>query len=96
MEEISSKDFLQQYKKDPKMKILDVRTEQEYKDSHIPGAISKPLDQIDTCNLDKSPDYYVICRSGRRSSLACQQLQSQGYQVKNVQGGMLDWTGPTT
>ena len=95
MEEISSKDFIQRYKKDPQMKILDVRTEPEYKNGHIPGAISQPLDQLDTCSLDKSSDYYVICRSGRRSALACQQLQSQGYQVKNVQGGMLHWQGPT-
>ncbi len=35
----------------------------------------------------------VYCRSGRRSANACRQLAAEGYQVVNLKGGIMAWTG---
>lgn len=43
--------------------------------------------------LDKNKPYIMICRSGGRSGQATAFLQSQGYDVTNMTGGMLDWAG---
>lgn len=36
----------------------------------------------------------MVCRSGGRSGQATLFLQSHGYDVQNMSGGMLEWTGP--
>lgn len=43
--------------------------------------------------LSKDKEYVMVCRSGGRSNRAGVQLEEQGYNVKNLQGGMLDWDG---
>lgn len=77
--------------------ILDVREPAEFAFNHIPGAISIPLGELDgrMNELDRSEELYVICRTGRRSGLACQRLKENGYKVSNVMPGMTAWTGPT-
>ena len=45
--------------------------------------------------LDKSKEYIMVCRSGGRSGRATQFLESWGYQVINMSGGMLEWDGET-
>jgi rhodanese-related sulfurtransferase len=44
--------------------------------------------------LEKDTDYYVYCRSGKRSEMACQLMERAGIESTfNLQGGILDWTG---
>jgi phage shock protein E len=54
--------------------IIDVRTEAEWNDGHIEGAILIPYDFIEgrmgTAAKDKSTRICVYCRSGRRSKIA--------------------------
>ncbi|QMV43540.1 sulfurtransferase TusA family protein [Cohnella cholangitidis] len=80
-----------------KAAILDVREPAEFAFSHIPGAISIPIGELDSRmnELDRSEELYVICRTGRRSGLACQRLKENGYKVSNVMPGMTAWSGPT-
>ena len=76
--------------------IIDVREVGEYNEGHIPGAIHLPLSQIQQQykQLDKEQAYFVVCRSGGRSLKATQFLTRQGYDVTNVEGGMLAYNGP--
>lgn len=75
--------------------LLDVRTEEEYKESHIEGAIlipdyevaDKALEQL----KDKDATILVYCRSGRRSALAAQALYDLGYTSIYDFGGIIDW-----
>jgi rhodanese-related sulfurtransferase len=46
-----------------------------------------------THELDKSKPYIIVCRSGGRSGQATQYLESQGFDVTNMMGGMLSWEG---
>ena len=89
MKEITFDDFYQLYQKES-LSVLDVREVEEFEALHLEGAHNFPLSQLaDTYEqLDKTQLYYVICKSGIRSSRACQFLTEQGYEVVNVQGGM--------
>jgi phage shock protein E len=63
--------------------IIDVRTESEWNDGHMKGAILIPYDligqKIGMTSKDKSMKIYVYCRSGRRSKIAKETLEKLGY-----------------
>ena len=69
--------------------LLDVRTEAEYRNGHIPGARNIPLDELRGRleELDREKILYVNCQSGLRSYLACRILSQQGFSCKNLAGG---------
>ena len=75
--------------------ILDVRTEEEYAEGHIPNAILIPDYQIETkaeeLLTDKDELILVYCRSGRRSKLAAESLIKLGYTDIKEFGGIIDW-----
>ena len=75
--------------------ILDTRTQEEYDDGHIPGAILIPYDEIlekaENTLTDKDQLILVYCRSGRRSKLAAEDLQKLGYTNIKEFGGITDW-----
>ena len=75
--------------------ILDTRTQEEYKEKHIPGAILIPHDEIlaraETVLTDKDQLILVYCRSGRRSKLASEDLVKLGYTNIKEFGGIIDW-----
>ena len=75
--------------------ILDVRTDEEYNESHIPGAILIPDYEIALRAEGELPDkeqlILVYCRSGRRSKLAAQTLADLGYRSVYEFGGIIDW-----
>lgn len=75
--------------------ILDTRTQEEYNEGHIPGAILIPHDEIlekaETVLQDKNQLLLVYCRSGRRSKLAAEDLVKLGYTNIKEFGGIIDW-----
>lgn len=75
--------------------ILDVRTQEEYDDAHIDGAILLPDYEIvakaESILKDKNQLILVYCRSGRRSKLAASELVSLGYTNVKEFGGIIDW-----
>lgn len=75
--------------------ILDVRTEEEYAQGHIPGAILIPDYEIEQkaegVLTDKDQMILVYCRSGRRSKNASQILLELGYTDIREFGGIIDW-----
>lgn len=72
--------------------LLDVRTKEEYKAGHVPGAINIPLDSLPDAELDKSNTFYVYCLSGARSGQACSYLKGQGFEAANI-GGIASYHG---
>jgi len=70
---------------------IDVRTVNEYNSGHVSEAVNIPYTEI-TAGIaeltgDKDASIYVYCRSGRRSGIAKEALESLGYtQVVNVGG----------
>ena len=75
--------------------LLDVRTQAEYVEQHIPNSLLIPVEEIEKEALtklkDKNTIIFVYCRSGRRSAIASQVLVKMGYtRVYNL-GGIIDW-----
>ena len=77
--------------------ILDVRTEAEFAEGHIPGAICVPNETIGDNMPEELPDkdqlILVYCRSGNRSKQASEKLAKLGYTNVKEFGGINTWTG---
>jgi rhodanese-related sulfurtransferase len=77
--------------------MLDIREQDEWDLGHAPGAIHIPmgdlparLDELAPF-LDDDDPLVVACRSGGRVSRVLPWLARQGYDVANLDGGMLAW-----
>ncbi len=79
------------------LNIVDVREVDEVKEGRIPDSVNIPLGLLEfrMHELDKNKEYVLVCRSGGRSGRACQLLDSHGFKVVNMEGGMLAWEGQT-
>ncbi|WP_102028484.1 rhodanese-like domain-containing protein [Salirhabdus sp. Marseille-P4669] len=75
--------------------IIDVREDEEVANGMIKGAKHIPLQNIPEAiaNLDTEKEYVLVCRSGRRSLNACLYMEKEGFNVRNMVGGMLEWKG---
>lgn len=73
--------------------ILDVRGATERKGNQIKGSLHIPLDQLGNKAGTLPKDKTIICQcaSGRRSAMAAQQLAAQGFDVRNLSGGITAW-----
>lgn len=75
--------------------IVDVRTEEEYADKHIPGAILIPNESIGDEPPAELPDKDAVvllhCRTGIRSKAASEKLIALGYTKVYDFGGIADW-----
>ena len=75
--------------------ILDARTQEEYDQGHIPGAIVISHEEIaekaEEVLTDKDQLILVYCRSGRRSKIAAEALVELGYTNIREFGGIIDW-----
>lgn len=75
--------------------ILDVRTAAEYAAGHIPGAVNIPHTEIAARMAelgDSDREIVIHCKSGRRASIAGQQLAEAGYtRVVSLEGHMDGW-----
>lgn len=81
---------------DDNVQLLDVRTPEEFAEGHIAGAKNINLfnkDFLSTAQkiLDKSKPVAVYCRSGKRSAEAARLLSDKGYNVTNLNGGIMAW-----
>lgn len=75
------------------LQMIDVREDDEIALGMINGAKHIPLGEIPD-RLDEIPktgEVIMICRSGGRSTRACQYLQQHGIECTNMTGGMLQW-----
>ena len=82
------------FRKTPNAILLDVRTEEEYREAHIEGSTNLPLQEIETATsliTDKDKPLFVHCRSGVRSAQAVSILKKMGYTNVNDIGGIIDY-----
>ena len=76
--------------------LVDVRTKEEWRQAHVPGAIRISLDSLqgrqDALKRKYSDsELLVICRSGSRSAQAVHFFGSLGINASNVRGGINSW-----
>lgn len=77
--------------------ILDVRTREEFEQSHIENAINIDFYsnsfESELNNLDKNKKYLIYCRSGARSSKTLDLMRELDFlEVKDLSGGIISWS----
>ena len=74
---------------DPRVQIIDVRSEKEFARGHLEEAINIPLPQLRLSldKLDAAKRICVICESALRSYLACRILTQKGFDCSHLAGG---------
>jgi rhodanese-related sulfurtransferase len=79
--------------------LLDVRERDEWAAGHISGAVHVPMNEVPN-RVAYSPDsltadapIVVVCKMGGRSAQVTAWLRHQGYDARNLHGGMLAWAG---
>lgn len=75
--------------------LLDVRTQEEWDEVHIPGTTLIPLDQLSNrlSELPEGQEIVVVCRSGNRSQEGRNILRQAGFShVSSMTGGIREWT----
>ncbi|MBC7867331.1 MAG: MBL fold metallo-hydrolase, partial [Gloeobacteraceae cyanobacterium ES-bin-316] len=77
---------------DPNLTVVDVRTETEFADGHLPDALNLPLaemtDIAELAQFEDDQNLYVHCAGGYRSVIASSLLKRQGvHNLRNVEGG---------
>jgi rhodanese-related sulfurtransferase len=82
----------------PEVKLVDVRTPEEYKVQRIPNCLLIPLQEFATLyskDLSSEDEIIVYCQAGMRSQKAANFLINHGYtNVSHMSGGLANWHGP--
>ncbi len=75
--------------------FIDVREPHEYEEFNLGGQLiplGDLMNAIPNLNENQDKEVVVYCRSGQRSAMAQQLLQTAGFSnVRNLEGGVLAW-----
>ncbi len=79
-------------------KIVDVRYEEEYEESYIPGSVLIPLPDLRARldELDGEGSYLVLCKKGARAAAGTLLLKQRGFDAKVIEGGIVNWPYETS
>ena len=88
-------EYIEEYRTTEGALLVDLREAEDYKRSHIPGAIhilpGQIRDEIRKLATFRTP-IYLYCYAGIRSAQAAELLKAKGYQVFNI-GSFEEYTG---
>ncbi len=76
--------------------IIDLRSQEEYQEGHIKGAINVPYDEENEeieMNLPKKYTFILYCERGNVSLQIGRKLSKQGYHIVSVYGGIHAYRG---
>lgn len=75
------------------VQIVDVRWPNEWEAGRIEGALHIPESQLEDRldEIDRGRPVVAVCRSGNRSSAAAEELEAEGFQADNLDGGLEAW-----
>jgi hydroxyacylglutathione hydrolase len=80
--------------REPHATIVDVRTESEWRERHIPGATLAPLGRLAAtlAAMPRDTPLVLVCRTGSRSGIGASLLAREGFHdVANLVGGVVAW-----
>jgi rhodanese-related sulfurtransferase len=99
MNNLSDKEWQETVLTTPNAIVIDVRTPEEWNEGIIENSLMLNIMESQTfanklAELDKSKIYFVYCRSGARSTNACQYMSQKGFEhVTNLDGGVMSYSG---
>lgn len=94
-EDLDGRSFKEKFTSTQGAVLLDVRTAAEFHSGSVQGA--KNIDFMSSAfgseisKLDKSKEYFLLCRSGNRSGQACNLMAKEGFKVYNLASGIGSW-----
>ena len=92
--DLTAEEAKERMEENPNVILLDVRTQEEFDEGHIPGAVCLPNEFI-TAEMpfpfEKDAEILLYCRSGRRSAEAAKKLRNLGFSNVFDFGGIQDW-----
>jgi rhodanese-related sulfurtransferase len=97
--DLSQSEWTEKLNSDENAVVIDVRTEDEWNEGIIPGAILNDIYKGQGFiyrleELDKSKNYFVYCKAGGRSAQACNIMNQMGFEnTYNLLGGFMNWEG---
>lgn len=71
--------------------LLDVRTDEEWAEGHIEGAVHIPMDQVPERLHEVADRVLCVCHLGGRSARVTQYLNAHGKRALNFEGGVQSW-----
>lgn len=73
--------------------IIDVRFEEEYQESFIPGSVLMPLPELrlHIPTLEQGKHYLILCAAGVRAAAATLLLRQQNIKASFIEGGIKAW-----
>jgi phage shock protein E len=94
--EINAKVVSKMLQKDNTIKVLDVRTADEFNSGHIKGAINIDIRQADALSkidkLNRKQKYIVHCRTNHRSGIAVEHMEQNGFKsIYQMMDGFAGW-----
>lgn len=94
--DLSATEFSKELTTTKNVQVVDVRTPEEFEKGHVKNAININLRDEDFAkkidSLDKNKPVFVYCLSGGRSSVAAEKMVQIGFKdVREMQGGMMQW-----
>jgi len=96
MNKITVEELKKRLDKGEKINLIDCREPHEYAEFNLGGKLI-PLGKFQTMQVDeldnlKDEEVIIHCRSGKRSMMACQILDTMGFKnTFNLEGGVLAW-----
>jgi rhodanese-related sulfurtransferase len=94
-ENLRGPEFKEKYNQSKSAVLVDVRTPGEFRSGTVRGArnidFMSPNFGSQIATLDKSKEYFLLCRSGSRSGQACNLMAKEGFKVYNLAGGIGEW-----
>ena len=96
-QDLYAEDFQEKLQEKKNAILVDARTPEEFESRRIPQSINiNIMDRTfmtQVAALDKTKTYFIYCRSGARSGQACVMMSNQGFEVYNLAGGIMGWSG---
>lgn len=94
---LSIDELQQMFKNNAKFVLVDARSREDYDKSHLPGAISVPVEEVKNYadRLDKSEEIVTYCGSFQcpASTMAAKEFMNAGFKnVRDYKGGIKEWT----
>lgn len=99
MRNVSQEEWRDLIANDSNTTIIDVRTPQEWSEGVFEDAVLINIQNAagfinDVKKMNLTNNFYLYCRSGGRSQMGCQILESLGVKnTYNLQGGVMMWNG---
>lgn len=93
--EITPDALLELVNREPRPHVVDVRTQAEFAQGHVPGAVNVPVAELparlDALKLDSRRPVVAVCLSAHRSVPAVRLLRERGFDAVQLSGGMRAW-----